>query len=242
MIAVFAIGVTTGVFYVSMRSNDRWTDGALVATFRAAYLEGDEGKRSPIFFYIVENRTDTDYLAQDDSAVRMLVRQDGVLDSSWLKGVATDFPIFIPAGEKVSVPVHFRMIESDQPAAEHEQAFLRDPARTWNGFDAFVLLDHRFRYRVHFPLPWRATATPGNTRRAPRGSAPASSEQPLDRDYRALIPIINGRVRKIDYLALSEIRRDLLEIRLRRAADAGDAVAVQALKDTAEWREEVSAR
>lgn len=156
---VLAIGFCAGFVYRASSTAEKWSGDALTATPRSVYLEGDAGKESPVFFYILENHTKKDYAATTTSDVQMLVRDAGALDSSWLQGVSVDLPIFIPSGEKASVTVHFRMIESEQPKSRDPndiQAFIRDPKRTWHAFDGFVLLDKRNRYRVHFPLPWIA--------------------------------------------------------------------------------------
>lgn len=154
----FAAGLAVGVFYRAYPGAQKWSDRALTATPRSVYLEGERGKESPVFFYILENHTDRDYSAESPADIQMLVRDEGALDSSWLQGVSVDLPIFIPSGEKGRVTVHFRMIESEQPKSQDPneiQAFIRDPKRTWHAFDGFVLHDKRNRYRVHFPLPWR---------------------------------------------------------------------------------------
>lgn len=154
---VFSVGFAAGLLYHSHRGTREWDDRALTATFRSAVLEGDRGKESPIFFYVVENHTSDDYSIENATQVQMLVREEGALDSSWLQGVALDVPIFIPSREKVSIGVHFRMIESEQPKSQAQpdvQAFIRDPHRTWHSFNNFVLLDRRHRYRINFPMPW----------------------------------------------------------------------------------------
>src|SRR5207245_1375690 len=87
MAALFAVGFAAGILYHSHRGTHEWDDRALTATFRSAFLEGDRGKESPIFFYLVENKTPDDYSIENASQVQMVVREEGALDSSYLQGV-----------------------------------------------------------------------------------------------------------------------------------------------------------
>lgn len=154
----FGVEVAVGILYSSRHQASEWNEHALTAKFHAAFLEGDPGKESPVFFYVLENHTGKDYSAESPFDLQMLVRNVGALDSSWLQGLAVDLPIFIPEGEKANATVHFRMIESEQPKTQTPadvQRFILDPKRTWYSFNGFVLLDKRYRYRVRFPVPWR---------------------------------------------------------------------------------------
>lgn len=155
--AIFGAGFAAGFLYHSGVFTARWNDRALVGTFRSAWLEGDRGKESPVFFYIVENRSGVDYFAHDASDVQVLVRCEGALDNSWGPGLSIDLPLFIPAGEKASITVHFRMLESNQPKSSAQsdvQAFIKEPKRSWNRCEGFVLLDKRYRYRLSLPKSW----------------------------------------------------------------------------------------
>lgn len=88
-----AAGVGLGVVWHSWSRADQWDADAMRATFRSAYLEGDPGKRSPVFFYQVENKTTRDYSIHAVSDVQLFVKDEGALDNTWGEGIAIDVPV-----------------------------------------------------------------------------------------------------------------------------------------------------
>ena len=157
-------GFIIGTWWHSNSQRARWDSTALRAKFLKAYMEGDQGKENPIFFYQVENTTDRDYLMKEASEVQLFVKDNGALDS-WLgPGLAIDLPIFIPAHDKANVTVHFKVVEREQPksaSASDVQQFLSDKERMWNNYEAIVLLDYRYRYRIEFSIgSWNTMKKP----------------------------------------------------------------------------------
>lgn len=152
-----AAGVGLGIVWHSRSRVDHWDADAMRATFRSAYLEGDGEKKSPVFFYQVENKTTRDYSIEAVSDVQLFVKDAGALDSTWGEGIAIDVPVFIPSGDRAGMAVHFRVMEGGPSSAskEDEQVFLRDRARSWNEYESIVLLDSRYRYRIEFPIGTR---------------------------------------------------------------------------------------
>jgi hypothetical protein len=153
-----------GAWWHAHSQRDRWDSSALRAKFNVAQMEGDPGKENPVFFYRVENTTDRDYSVRETSEVQLFVKEKGALDN-WLgSGLAIDLPIFIPAHDKANMTIHFKVIEREQPrslSASDVQRFLSDKERIWNSYEAIVLLDHRYRYRLEFPIgPWNTPKTP----------------------------------------------------------------------------------
>jgi hypothetical protein len=158
------VGFILGVWWHAHSQHDRWNSRALRAKFNVAQVEGDPGKQRPVFFYRVENTTDRDYSVREKSEVQLFVKEKGALDN-WLgSGLAIDLPIFIPAHDKAIVTVHFKAIELEQPTSSSTsdvQRFLSDKERIWNQYEAIVLLDNRYRYRIEFPIgPWNTPKTP----------------------------------------------------------------------------------
>lgn len=64
----------------------------------------------------------------------------------------------------------------------------------------------------------------------------ARQRHDLETNYETLIQVRGGRIARTDYLGLSPIVRDLLEIRLQKALLTGDPVAQQALRDIESWK------
>jgi hypothetical protein len=63
-----------------------------------------------------------------------------------------------------------------------------------------------------------------------------ASDQAVDEsNYSSLIQIKNGRVQRKEFESLSGARQTLLVMRLRKAAEHGDAVAQRALREIEAW-------
>lgn len=158
------VGFILGVWWHAHSQRDRWNLSALRARFNIAQLEGDPGKEHPIFYYWVENTTDRDYSVREASDVQLFVKEKGALDNWPGSGLVVDLPIFIPAYDKANVTVHFKVIEREQPKSSSTsdvQQFLSNKDRIWNSYEAFVLFDHRYRYRVEFPIgSWNTPKSP----------------------------------------------------------------------------------
>ncbi len=150
-------GVGLGLLWQGWSRTDTWDAAALQATFNSAFLEGQGDKRSPVFYYRVENRTRRDYSIKAASDIQLFVKDAGTLDNTWGDAIVVDLPVFIPAGDKANVTLRFRMLEGgpSSDSREDEQLFLRDKARSWNAYEAFVLLDSSSRYRIEFPIGTR---------------------------------------------------------------------------------------
>ena len=146
-----------GVWYGSRPSQRGWAKDALLPTFRAAQLEGDAGRQSPVLFFQLENTTDDDYEIRDVSEVELFVREKGALDS-WMgsgAGLTIDLPLVVPAKQKANVTIHLKFVELERPASDSQadvQAFLKASTRVWNRHESIVLLDKRKRYQVDFPM------------------------------------------------------------------------------------------
>jgi len=157
-------GFILGVWWHAHSQYDRWDSSALRAKFNVAQVEGDPGKEHPVFFYRVENTTDRDYSVREASEVQLYVKEKGALDNWPGSALVIDLPIFIPAHDKANVTVHFKVIEREQPRSSSTldvQQFLSDKERIWNSYEAIILLDHRYRYRLEFPIgPWNTPKTP----------------------------------------------------------------------------------
>ena len=143
--------------YTERIQSDVWTDAALRATFRHAYLEGTADKRNPVFVYEVGNTSSRDYAVHNASEVQLFVRHKGAL--SLKPGLLEiDAPFILPVGEKALLTIPFRAFER-YPLGDNDSAavwhFLSDKTNLWNQFDGIVLMDERHRYRVSLPVgPW----------------------------------------------------------------------------------------
>jgi len=157
------LGFTAGMWY-SRRGHqdrglqDRWNTSALRPTLRAAQLEGEAEKLSPLFSYQLENTTNQDYSIRSVSDIELFVRDEGALDN-WMgsgSGLAIDLPVVVPAKQKANVTIHLRLVDREQSASSSQAdvaKFLRDRKRIWNRYDGIVLLDQRRHYQIDFPLP-----------------------------------------------------------------------------------------
>jgi hypothetical protein len=141
-------------WYSSSRSK-AWNSNALVATFDS--VEMDEAGVL-LFYYIVENKTGSDYTLEGE--VRSLVR-----DRRGQRAISADYdwssidpPAFIPRKQRVRVSIkNTNFPDQDQPIVQSVRTKERIAAlvqKHMSGTDGFVRLDPVSRYQIEFPRAW----------------------------------------------------------------------------------------
>ncbi len=149
VIGLLGVGFSLGVWWHARAVKGDWNDAALRATLRRAWLDGEKGKRNPVFVYEVQNTTAKDYAIRHAAEVDLFVRDAGAL-SHWPGLLELELPVFIPSGDKAIVTIHVKAVESHSSASDTDEHVLADRAQIWNAFDDIVAVDQRHRYRIEF--------------------------------------------------------------------------------------------
>jgi hypothetical protein len=159
---IIALALVVG-FVVWWQSRPKpWDTESVTATFDSVDTEGTQN--TLLFFYTVENRTDRDYKVEGANgatiAVRLKEQGSLALDATG-KLVTVEFPLFIPAHEKILYRIHVggpyksekSLPTGDEKKARHAAvaAFVADELKN---LDGFVLLDQTLHYKVVFPKGW----------------------------------------------------------------------------------------
>lgn len=143
-----------------------WDKQAITAEYDNVSTAGDEN-----FFsvqYILQNNTDVDYRLDSDSGVEIsakLQQQKGLAEFS-RKTIAVEFPVFVPAKNRVRLPIilkyHYPVREKNDPTLEERKQFRTDVAKyitnEFKNLDGFVLFDTTNRYEIDFPTGWEKRA------------------------------------------------------------------------------------
>lgn len=107
VIALAAV-VGVGLWYVARPKPPKpWNTGALKASFDFVDTEG-EGNNL-VFFYTVENTTPFDYRVSGSpelSIAAKLKQQKSLTFDRDRKGLSLDYPVLVPAGQRVRLSVH----------------------------------------------------------------------------------------------------------------------------------------
>ncbi len=144
-----------------------WNKEAIKTTFDKIGVEGVNN--ALVFYYTMENATDSDYRIMYASSVITMGKLKAPESLSYDRDyLDIDFPIFIPAGQRVRFAIHvpFSYVPKQSPAGylqkpKNEQK--RDPSgeelatyvnEEMGNLDGFVLFDNVNRYQIDFPKGW----------------------------------------------------------------------------------------
>jgi hypothetical protein len=133
------------------RRSDAWDSRAIESTFAGVRVrEIDPTHASVVFFYDLDNKTDSDYrLATGPNVVIMSrLRADGSLSSD--QPVALDSAAFVPAKNRtrIAVEVRYPFDWPPQRDASADRQIRQLVADQVVGLNGFVLFDQSTRYQI----------------------------------------------------------------------------------------------
>lgn len=139
-----------------------WNTTAIKATFDRVRVVGQNNDIA--FFYVLENMTNSDYRVENASDTYLIARLKQQKSLSEFEGnfQKLHFPIFIPARQRVWVPIELsypyqEKLASDASGKERHKwrQKLREFVKSQMGnLNGFVLFDNKNRYQINFPRPW----------------------------------------------------------------------------------------
>lgn len=185
--AAFALAafVTVGLwFMLRPKPLKAWNTQALKASLDSIDTEGE--RDNLVFEYMVENTTSSDYRvssAGELSVAARLTAQKGLTMDREQKGLRLDYPIFIPAGQRVRLTVHLmeysysseNVIDkairgtaegpwekyrvppaagADTTTQKHREEVKAYVAEELKNLDGFVIFDESHRYEIELPRDW----------------------------------------------------------------------------------------
>lgn len=182
-IAIAVLAVIGVWYFFRPKPPKPWNTGALKATFSYVDTEG-EGK-SLVFYYLVENTTPVDYKVSSSSELSLAARlkqQKSLTMDREQKSLLLDYPIFVPAHERVLLAVHLPGYSYSSETAvdnairgtpkdpwekyevppspgldtteKHRENVKAYVGRILKNLDGFVLFDESRRYQIEFPRDW----------------------------------------------------------------------------------------
>lgn len=142
-----------------------WDTKSLTATFDEIRVEGEQNHL--VFYYAVENHTDTDYKLDDVSAVEThttakLARSNSY--SLFRKNPGIRLPVFIPAHKRALFPLEITYSyqkAEDRNATSTQRSEFRNAVKNYvntemPNLDGFSLFDESLRYEIDFPPGWKS--------------------------------------------------------------------------------------
>jgi hypothetical protein len=135
-----------------------WNSGAIHGTLAAVRVrELDPTHAAVIFFYDLENRTDTDYRLSSgpDVVIMSRLQSSGILSSD--QPISLDAAAFVPAKNRTRIALEITHAfewpaQRDAGAEKQLRQFVVDQV---SGLEGFVLFDQATRYQIEL-----ATSTP----------------------------------------------------------------------------------
>lgn len=131
-----------------------WDTNKITATFD--YIDTEGEKHNLVFYYVLDNHTDFDYRIPDDTGISLTgkLEQQKAL-SSFGKYEEIDYPVFVPARQRVRFGIRIPYPYPENPASPSTKAdraaYIRDKMSNLTGF---VLFDQMNRTRIDFPKGW----------------------------------------------------------------------------------------
>lgn len=137
-----------------------WNKEALKAEFRSV---GTSREDNFLFQYVVENNSDIDYRINSMSGVSLGAKSKGYLAMCDDCVSLTILPAFIPAHQKVLVPVELKYkipgdlkTELNRTTSDNESNVVQSYVeRNYTHLEGFVLFDENTRYEIDFPRGWK---------------------------------------------------------------------------------------
>jgi len=165
-VALCAIAGTWFWYEARPKPPKPWNKAAITAEYD--YVRPDGEKNNLTFHYILQNNTDTDFRIDSDSAIEITgkLKQEKGLSAFANRYVTTDYPVFVPAKNRVWLALHipypYPMKEKDNPSLEERKQFTIEVAKyvadEMGNLDGFVLFDTVNRYEIDFPNGWEERA------------------------------------------------------------------------------------
>lgn len=141
----------------------QWNPKAITASFDYADTEGTEN--TPIFFYTLENNTNSDYHISIPTAIRLMAkleRQKSLSQGGADNGLTFDSPIFIPAKQRIRFAIHMNYptdIKTIIHPTEAERKKSKEQIAAWLNKEVpnlagFCIYDDSPKYQIDFPKGW----------------------------------------------------------------------------------------
>jgi hypothetical protein len=133
--------------------------GAVAVPPNVTLPKGFKLDDSLVFFYTLENGTDFDYRLPNAAGIAITARLKRERSlSRFLNAVTVDYPVFIPAHQRVLLAVHLPDYVYPErlppPGAERRAKLAAYVAKEMPNLDGFVLFDEANRYQINFPKGW----------------------------------------------------------------------------------------
>jgi hypothetical protein len=144
-----------------------WNNSAIKATYDTVFTEGDTN--TLVIAYVLENATDRDYKATDDSTIMLtgkLLRENSA--STYLNVDKLDYPVFIPMRHRGRVLIHlaypYSVKEKAGETPDERKKYREDleeyMVKELPNLDGFVMFDSEYHYEIDFPSGWKASSKP----------------------------------------------------------------------------------
>jgi hypothetical protein len=151
------------LYHSRPRAPEPWNRSAIKAYSESInwIARGPELYVTPVFNYILENTTDSDYRLDANDVGIFSVKLEGLSDllSNPEESPKIDLPIFLPAGHKISIkvelnrPLHgLRYMEMMAPVGK--ERLVEELNRQYPDLAGFTLFDTHNRYQIEFPKDW----------------------------------------------------------------------------------------
>jgi len=159
--ALLAATLASGRFsgwFSSAASKNTWNSRAIQSTFAGVQVrEIDPSKAALVFFYDLDNKTDTDYQVTQGSNLVIMSRlkSDGSLSAE--EPIVLASAAFVPARNRTRIAVEITHPfvwpqDTDSASAEKFRGFLQGETTNVSGF---VLFDQPSRYQIELPGGWK---------------------------------------------------------------------------------------
>lgn len=154
------IALLLGFFpwYQSRGKAKPWNSNAIKATYVGSQLRKiDKSNAGLLFYYDLENNTDSDYRFSDGPHVVIMSRLMSNNSLSSEQDVKLDYPVFLPARQRARIALGishlFNWPAQTDPAFEDKfKDFVKQRVAD---VEAFVLFDETNRCQIEFPRGWQ---------------------------------------------------------------------------------------
>lgn len=140
-----------------------WNTRAITATYDYIDTEGDNN--TFVFYYTLQNNTDYDYRIADATNVTLLAkleRQKSLSGSKNDQYLKFDFPLLVPAKQRLRLAIHLDYPSGKQSKAEatkdEREKYKNELSVLLNvtvpNLDGFAIFDESNRYQIDLPKGW----------------------------------------------------------------------------------------
>ena len=145
-------------WYQSHGKSKSWNSRAIKATYVGSQLRKiDKSNAGLLFYYDLENSTDSDYRFSDGPHLVVMCRLLSNNSLSSEQNVRLDYPVFLPARQRARIALGishpFNWPPPTDPAVEDKfKDFVKQRVADVEGF---VLFDEANRCQIEFPKGWQ---------------------------------------------------------------------------------------